>query len=225
LGALGAAAALVPRVTRRWGATAAERAASLPGDELVPNPRLRTDRAIGIDAPPAVVWPWLVQIGMGRGGWYSYDNFLQVGSSAPTQSATGIVPELQQLEEGDTIDLIDRIVFRVATLDPGRALVLYSDQRNQPTQPFTKAWSFVLTPEGPGGTRLLVRESLDWPTRGVGAMMYFADWLSFFLTRRFLLNLRDLIETAFTADDVPPAPPAQPTEGDPAASGTAADAA
>jgi hypothetical protein len=57
----------------RWGATDDELARPLPGDEIVPRPRKWSTRAITIDAPAEVVWPWLVQIGQGRGGLYSYD--------------------------------------------------------------------------------------------------------------------------------------------------------
>lgn len=57
----------------RWGATAEECEKALPGDELVPHPRIASTRAITIQAPPAAVWPWLVQMGQGRGGLYSYD--------------------------------------------------------------------------------------------------------------------------------------------------------
>ena len=65
--------ALLPRMNG-WGATDAELARTLPGDELVPQPRIETTRAITINASPAEVWPWLAQIGYHRAGWYSYDS-------------------------------------------------------------------------------------------------------------------------------------------------------
>ena len=59
----------------RWGATNAEAAAAMPGDEIVPDASLTATRAITIAAPPEQVWPWIVQIGTGRAGFYSYDLF------------------------------------------------------------------------------------------------------------------------------------------------------
>ncbi len=58
---------------RRWGATEEEANRALPGDELVPDPKFHATHAITIEAPPAEVWPWLVQMGQGRGGLYSYE--------------------------------------------------------------------------------------------------------------------------------------------------------
>ncbi len=74
IGAVGVAAvaeAVMIHLGRTYGSTAAERAATLPGDGIVGDPSVVTDHAITIDAPPAAVWPWLVQMGWGRGGWYT----------------------------------------------------------------------------------------------------------------------------------------------------------
>jgi proline iminopeptidase len=72
-----------PRL-RGWGATDHERREPLPGDDLV-HGRYQSTHAITIDTPPAQVWPWIVQLGYGRGGWYSYDRLEQaVGGSSPT---------------------------------------------------------------------------------------------------------------------------------------------
>jgi hypothetical protein len=57
----------------RWGATAVEVAEAMAGDDLLPAAQFRATRAITIDVPPAAVWPWLVQVGRGRAGWYSND--------------------------------------------------------------------------------------------------------------------------------------------------------
>ena len=67
-----AAAPLLRRWHRRWGATDAEVAAAMPGDELVPGAYVFCTRAITIDAPPETVWPWLVQVGFGQAGFYSF---------------------------------------------------------------------------------------------------------------------------------------------------------
>ena len=80
----------------RWGATDAEVTLLMPGDELLPDAQYRTTRAITINAPPAAVWPWLVQAGGGRAGFYSNDLLDNLGRS----SATAIMPALQHLEVG-----------------------------------------------------------------------------------------------------------------------------
>ena len=138
------------------------RAATLPGDELVPSPSWVTDFAIDIDAAPAEVWPWLVQLGYGRAGWYTWYP-LDNGGVA---SADRIVPALQQLAVGDLIPDGPRAsvgfgVWRVHELVPERALVLWS--RRDPLDGRERgdgggiaiSWAFVLT-ELEGGERLRV---------------------------------------------------------------------
>jgi hypothetical protein len=93
----------------------------LPGDSLVPAPRYQTTRTIEIAAAPESVWPWLVQIGQGRGGFYSYDlleNLLGLG----IHSAHAVLPELQSLAVGDTISLDpeDQLPMAVVELEPAR---------------------------------------------------------------------------------------------------------
>jgi hypothetical protein len=82
----------------RWGATDEELARALPGDELVTTPTFNATRAISIAAPPERVWPWLVQVGSRRAGWYSYDLLDNLGHHRSTRR---IIPELQQLTPGD----------------------------------------------------------------------------------------------------------------------------
>ena len=99
----GAGLAAYARIVRpwalRWGATKEEAALPLPGDQVVAKADFVATRAITIDAPPDQVWPWLVQIGSGRAGWYTYDRI----DNAGVPSATEIIPELQRLAVGDLI--------------------------------------------------------------------------------------------------------------------------
>jgi len=106
-----------------WGATVEEASTPLPGDDLVPEPAYVTTRTITVQAPAEAVWPWLVQLGQGRGGFYTYDRLEQM-VGAGIRSADHIVPELQQLAIGDTVPLSPVGGPKVALLDPGRALVL-----------------------------------------------------------------------------------------------------
>jgi hypothetical protein len=108
---------------RSWGVDPATSEAPLPGDDLVPDATVVDTRAIEIAAPPARVWPWLVQLGHGRGGWYSYDAMDMKGKSADT-----IVAEWQTLAAGDMVAVAPGSGFVVRELEPGRALVLYLDK-------------------------------------------------------------------------------------------------
>jgi hypothetical protein len=107
---------------RSWGVDPDEATRVLPGDEIVGTPDVVDTRAVTIDAPPSAVWPWLVQMGYGRGGWYSYDAVDMRGSSA-----TEILPELQQLQVGDLLPTHPDGGFVVRTVEPEHALVVSID--------------------------------------------------------------------------------------------------
>ncbi len=115
---------LRPRV-RAWGARPNDEARPLPGDEIVADPDIVHTRAISIGAPPDAVWPWLLQLGQGRGGLYSYD-WLENALGCDIHSVDRIVPELQHLGVGDIVSLRkgDMPAFLVQAIDPGRSIVL-----------------------------------------------------------------------------------------------------
>ncbi len=146
-----------------WGATAQEVAEELSGDRLV-RPGLRTTRAITIDAPVDEVWPWLIQIGEDRGGFYSYD-VLERLVGARIRNADVIHPQWQELHIGDTVWLAQRYGRSarqvVAEVAPKSHLVLVSPpdyQRVQRGQKASGSWAFYLIPHGTQ-TRLLARGS------------------------------------------------------------------
>ena len=107
---------------RSWGVDPDEADRVLPGDDILPDARITDTRGITIDAPPSAVWPWLVQMGFGRGGWYSYDVIDMKGSSADH-----VLPDHQHLEVGDLVPVSPDAGFVVKALDPGRSLVLSMD--------------------------------------------------------------------------------------------------
>lgn len=88
---------------RNYGSTHADRAAALPGDDIVPRPKAITDHAITIGVPPALVWPWLVQMGWHRAGWYTARWVDRLLFPANWPSATQLLPELRDLQVGDFI--------------------------------------------------------------------------------------------------------------------------
>jgi hypothetical protein len=147
-GLLAAYARLVRPWALRWGATKEEAARPLPGDELVAKADFLATRAITIHAPPDQVWPWLVQIGSGRAGWYTYDRI----DNARVPSATEIIPELQRLAVGDLIPMVagKDIGLRVKELEPHRRMLWWDEQGEY-------SWEWLLEPIDPHTTRLLQR--------------------------------------------------------------------
>jgi hypothetical protein len=85
----------------RWGATDEEVRRSLPGDELVPTPRAQSTWAVTIEAPPERVWPWLVQMGQDRAGFYTYEWFENGLLRLNIHNVDRIVPEWQNITVGD----------------------------------------------------------------------------------------------------------------------------
>src|SRR5262245_28114893 len=136
-----------------WGATPDEVASNLRGDELLPEAHLVTTKAIAIHAPPERVWPWLVQMGSGRAGTYTYD-WIDNLFGLDMHSAQVILPQFQNLEAGDSYPFGSG-TMHVEALEPGRLLVTRVPEWN---------WVriFCLIPEG-DFTRLLLRNRLAYP--------------------------------------------------------------
>ncbi len=174
----------------RWGATAAEVDAGMPGDEIVPRPLLSATRAIDIAAPPGAVWPWLVQMGgYTRAGWYSYDRLDNDGRP----SAERIIPALQRLRVGDVLPTSpDGQGFTVEQIEPQRHLVL-SIHDSEAVTSFTCA----LRPAGADGTRMVFRTRLRTaPTpRGLGYLAAM-DAGDFVMMRRMMYGIRRRAESA-----------------------------
>ena len=170
----------------RWGATDAEIARSLPGDELLDAPAFNATRAITIDARPENVWSWLVQVGVKRGGWYSYDILDNLGRP----SARAIVPSLQNLGVGDVLAISPdgKQGMHVVELEPPRSMIWGT--------PGQTTWSWVLDPLPGGGTRLVtrIRAVYRWmsPTIVFSMLIEFAD---IWMIRKMLMNVKDRAET------------------------------
>lgn len=196
-------APILRRRYNRWGATDSEVAASIPGDELVPDPLLGYTRAISIGAPPAQVWPWLVQIGHGRGGLYSYDG-LENLARCDIHSVDEILPECQDLAVGDLIRLgpPGYPCFRVAALEALQSLVLVGADPAEPNLAATAdspggvaTWQWQLRPLPAGGTRLLVRQRLTYP-RSMSLMWHVVEPVGFVMEWRMLRGIAERAERA-----------------------------
>jgi hypothetical protein len=164
-------AAIRPRLLG-WGASREERRQSLPGDDLVAA-RWETTRGIETSAPADEVWPWLVQVGYGRGGWYSYDWLeRRVGADEFVEggSAKHVIPELQRLAVGDTVALSAAGGLTVEILEPAKALVLHYRMNLLTAAPARApdpavldwTWAFVLMPMNETSCRLLARVRADY---------------------------------------------------------------
>lgn len=187
---------------RNWGATPDECRAQYPGDELIPDPAGTTTRAVSIAAPAEEVWRWLVQIGRGRGGMYSYDR-LENLFGLDIHSTGEIRDEWQHLGVGDRVVLVPPGWMRmkqgyslpVARLDPGQALVL---RQAPPEHPWNAVWTFVVVPRGPGACRLISHDRAARKTGPAGRLEGIATLLmepvTTLMTRRMLLGIKERAE-------------------------------
>jgi uncharacterized protein YndB with AHSA1/START domain len=163
-------AIVIRRWLLEWGSTESERAKALPGDEVVPNPKYEVTHAVTINAPATEVWKWLVQIGQGRGGFYTYDQ-LENLMRLEMHSADRIDPKLQSLTHGDIVSLApdNNMPMWVVTLEPDAALVLSTSAPDSPPVPgdylkggMAGSWAFILEPLDSATTRFIVRFRSDW---------------------------------------------------------------
>ncbi|GAA1654628.1 SRPBCC family protein [Georgenia ruanii] len=172
---------------RTWGATAAEVTATMPGDDLLPRAHYRSTRAITIAAPPEEVWPWLVQVGCGRAGWYAddlLDNFAR-------PSARRIIPELQDLEVGQWLPMVmkpsERRSFIVDGFDRPQWLLWRSRVRS---------WAWRLIPLPAQRTRLISRLNTFYDSRRPGTLItvFLMEFGDYSMMRRMLQGIRERAE-------------------------------
>lgn len=202
---------------KRWGATEEEVQRALPGDELVLHPNAQFTRALTIQARASDIWPWLVQIGQGRGGYYSY-TWLENLMHLRMENADQIHPEWQHLKVGDILSAEPGgSGFRVTALEPGRALVLGGREGDEGiTQGFTQmfpafTWAFVLKERDGKHTRLITRwRGQSRQTQTLKLISPFFELAEFLMTRKMLLGIKQRVEQARatiegTGEEVKPA--------------------
>lgn len=193
----------------RWGATDDEINAALPGDDLAPHVRLGYTRAITINAPAATVWKWLIQIGQGRGGLYSYEG-LENLIGCDMHNAETIVPALQHLKAGDFVRLgpPGYPQYKVVEVCPTHRLILTgADPKTGETLDCSRPlppvytisnWVFVLKQCKDGSTRLIVRSRLDYnPTVMNDLLWHLMEPINFVMERKMLLGIKQRAETLF----------------------------
>jgi uncharacterized protein YndB with AHSA1/START domain len=179
---------------RTWGSTVAEHQMALPGDRADRNPALELQHAVTIDAPPEAVWPWLVQLGQDRAGFYSYD-WLERAFGVDVHNVKEIRPEWQHREAGELLRatqptylgglLGPNVGWNLTQVDPGRALVLQN-------------WgAFVLVPTGDGKTRFIIRSTIgnkETPAWAAALDVMTFELPHFIMERRMMLTIKELAE-------------------------------
>ena len=172
-----------PRM-RRWGATDAEVASAMPGDDRVANADYVTTWAVTIHTEPARVWPWLAQMGYRRGGLYSYDWLDRAFGYLDAPSANEVLPEFQKIEAGDTIPVGRGPAWPVVEVEPEHALVL---------EPIAGVvtWAFEIRHVEDGSSRLVTRVRFRRDPTVVGRLTAVAmDPVAFVMTRRMLRGIK-----------------------------------
>jgi hypothetical protein len=183
---------LMRRSHMRWGATDAEVAGPMPGDDVVRTAQFKATRAVSIDAPPAQVWPWIAQLGYRRGGFYTYDQVDNAGEP----SADHIIDEYQDLEVGDEIPMWHEshglsIAYKVDSLEVPKWM-LWVHRPHEAEEP-DSTWSWRLDELATCGTRLVTRMKQDyrWQTPRLAlfnlVLMEFGD---FAMERRMLKGIK-----------------------------------
>ncbi|MCL4869793.1 MAG: hypothetical protein KJ063_12570 [Anaerolineae bacterium] len=180
-----------------WGATKAEQAKPLPGDDLVPQANLQTTKGVTIKASPDKIYPWLLQIGVDRGGMYSYD-WLENLFGLKVHSVDRIVPEYQNVQVGDFWRFTPKEFvlnpgpgLYVRELQPNRAVLLSFGLENKPDDTCIDTWQFVLEPQADGSTRLLLRSRMNMKPELPIKLTYF---IQFIMERKMLLEIRKRAE-------------------------------
>jgi len=188
----------------RWGATAEELHRSWPGDEFVPDAVQTATHAITINAPASSVWPWILQIGQDRAGYYSY-SWLENLFGAEIHNISRIIPEFQTRSVGDDVWMAPKHKYRgqarmvVARLHSGRAMVLVSPEqsgtldRNQTAE---GTWSFILDRVDETKTRLILR-GRSGPKRNFSARFWnhvFWEPAHFLMKRKMMMTIKTLAE-------------------------------
>jgi hypothetical protein len=170
-----------------WGATGEEAGRPMAGDELCPRPQLNATRAVTIAARPEDIWPWLVQWGWNRAGFYSYDLLDNLGRP----SARQILPQFQHLQVGDWVPMDGKptpyTAYRVARLEPG-TLMLWRKGGG--------TWLWLLEPDGAGHTRLItrLRSSYAWTRPTIVTELILMEIGDPFMMRKCLLGIKQRAE-------------------------------
>lgn len=173
-----------------WGTTEEEVLREMPGDEIVPNPTFNATRAVEINGRPEDVWPWIVQIGYRKAGFYSHDWL----DNDRIPSAEEIVPEFQDLDVGDMIPLSRTAKARVEILEPNEFMLLVIGGESAGHETWTWAWG--LYSEGMNCTRLVTRLRVELDS---SLTHLYLDAFEIVMMRKCLLGIKRRVETGLSS--------------------------
>jgi hypothetical protein len=183
----------------RWGTVGTEATDSLPGDEFVPEPKWWYTLGIAVDASPEDVWPWIAQLGQGRGGFYTYQTLENIAGCRITNT-TEILPDHQHPATGEDIYLHPTAPpLRIEIVDPPNALVLFGSPVDIGAEESwgMSTWQFAVNPGPDGGSRLLTRGRYDytpdWKSR-LAFERFPIEVISFVMSRKMMLEIKRLAE-------------------------------
>ena len=181
-----------------WGATDEELNSPLPGDELVPDAKMIATHAITIHAPVSNVWPWLVQIGQTRGGFFSYTSLENI-VGCHMSNADEIHPQWQEIKVGDRVWLHPKApTLPVAIVEPYRALVLGGVPEEKHQGAMVGTWGFYLKERDKKTTRLIIRGR---GRQEPGLLRWVSDYVvfepaHFIMERKMMLGIKHRAESS-----------------------------
>jgi len=184
----------------RWGTVGTEAGDPLPGDELVPDPKWSYTLGVSADASPEAVWPWIAQIGQGRGGFYTYETLENV-AGCKIANTTEIIADHQHPAIGEDIYLHPTAPpMRVEIVDPPNALVLLGSPAEVGAEESwgVSTWQFVVNVDPDGGSRFLTRgrydHSPDWKSR-LAFGRFPIESITYVMSRKMMLEIKRLAES------------------------------
>ena len=188
--ALGAATAAYLLYIRpwqlRWGATDEELARPMPGDEVVERPTFNATRAVTIRARPEEVWPWIVQMGVTRAGWYSYDLLDNLGRP----SARRILPQFQNPKIGDVVPMSPdgKQGMLVKDFEQDRWMLWWDGKGGM-------SWAWGLYPVDEARTRLITRVRLHYDWRSPSILFHMlVEFTDIVMMRKSMLGIKERAE-------------------------------
>ena len=178
----------------RWGATGEEVLRIMPGDEIIEHPTFDATSAVTVAARAEDVWPWIVQIGFGRAGWYSYDLLDNLGRG----SAEAIIPKLQHIRVGDVVPIGPGGQGQFITGFEPNHWVVWSDRKRA-------TWTWGIYPSETGGTRLVTRVRIryDWTSPTILFSLLLVEPWDFPMMRKCLLGIKRRAEALARSRKLP----------------------
>src|SRR5574340_409327 len=173
----------------RWGATDEEVQRSMPGDDLDPRPTFLATRAITIKGTPEQIWPWLLQMGYGRAGFYGFDLFENVGSPSGTRSAERILPQWQGFKVGDPVPISPVAMMKFYAIERPRHIVWTGEDESG-------AFTWALYPVDATRTRLVsrIRWSHHWTQPGLLSLDLLTEFTDHLAVRKVLQGVQGRVE-------------------------------